>query len=437
MSTRSNTVRGFKAALTDPRWYPTTQGLNRWVNRMADRSDLTVRVLKHTSGAPARFVPAEAEIDINEGLIAAIDPTLAGSPEFVVKHRATAGACVHEACHARCSNNIDLAKIARIHGHRHVGVFSMLEEGRCETQTWPHLNGVERLALQSMVLDIVLRDMEDEEGNTVPLDMRAIIRLGGLLFARMNTGIVDISQPLSSRMHDALMGALGTDFAILYDIAVRFSHTTVSWYDGGDAKMHDLVREWMAVEDRLLPKEEGDDKGEKPKPKPKDEEGEDGEDGEPGGEPGEDGEDGEPGDGDGDGEPKQPGDKPGKGKGKGKSDDKGDESGEGGDDKGEGDGEGEEGELPGSDDDGTVGDGSNTLDQNDANGEGSLGDYASSNVDAGTFEDIFNSVREAAEEAESISGSRLRQEVVAIHRATAAAHAERRKKNATAAKRWK
>jgi len=93
--------------------------------------------------------------------------------------------------------------------------------------------------------------------------------------------------------------------------------------------------------------------------------------------------------------------------------------------------------LPGDDDNGTVGDGSAELGEDDTKGQPNLGDYGAFNDAAGEFEDIFNAVRDAAEEAESISGSRLREEVVIVHRATAAAHAERRKKNAKAAQRWK
>lgn len=407
MSTRSNTTREGSVPKTDPKWYPTTQGLNRWINKMADRSDLTVRVLRHTSGAPARFVPTEAEIDINEGLIAAIDPTIAGSPEFVCKHRAIAGACVHEACHARCSTLIDLNKIARRYGRRHTTVFQMLEEGRCETQSWPHLSGVEKLALQSMVLEIVLRDMEDENGETQAIDMRGVVRLAGLLLARINTGIVDISAPMGGRMNDALIEALGAEYATLYDLAVRFSHITVGYWDHGEDELHAIVRKWIEVEDRIIPPDEGGDGGDE------------------GGEPGEEG--GDPG---------------GEGKGKGKSEEKSEDesksdSGEGDESsKGEGDEQGED-TTPGSDDEGTVGDGSRDIAETDPASEAALGDYASGNVDSGTFADIFDAVREAAEEAEKVSGSRLREEVVAIHRANAGSHADRRRKNAEAMKRWR
>lgn len=424
MSTRSHEQKKRHGVpKTDPKWYPTTQGLNRWLNRMADRSDLTVRVLKHTSGAPARFVPSEAEIDINEGLISRIDPIIAGSPEFVVKHRAIAGACVHEGAHARHSQRINLPHIAKTMGDRHAGTFAMLEEGRCETQQWPHLNGVERLALQSMVLDIVLRDMEDDEGTVREMDMRGVVRLAGLLLARIDAGIVDISQPMGERMNNALMDALGTDYAALYDIAVRFSKISVGWYDESLDRLNRLTQEWMAIEDRIIPPDEGGDSGE----------------GEGEGE----------GEGSGEGSGESPKPPKGKGKGKGKSDDESDKGDDGKSDKsGEGEGEGggkskgegedeSDGPMPGDDDEGTVGDGSKTLKQSDEAGEASLGDYASSNVDGGTFADIFESVREAAEEAEHISGSRLREEVVAIHRADASAHAERRRRNAEAAKRWR
>lgn len=437
MSIRSHSRAMRGANKTDPKWYPTTQGLHRWLNRMAERQDLTVRVLKRTDGAPARFIPAVAEIDISEALISQIDPIIAGSPEFVVKHRAVAGACVHEAAHARHSTRIDLSKIQRQHGARHAAVFAMLEEGRCETQQWPNLNGVERLALQSMVLEIVLRDIQDEDGKVPPLDIRVILRLTGLLSARIEVGIVDVNQPQGKRMHDALMGALGVEFASLYDIAVRFSNVGLDWYGDGEDRLHSLVREWIAVEDTLIP--------------PADEDGSGGEDGEEGDEDSE-GESqggsgkgkskpegsGDPGDsGDADGEDE---DSEGEGDGGSKPEDGGEsEDDKGAGDKGIGDDDGTEDDIPGDDDEGTVGDGSNILDPSDE-GDAALGEYASSSVEedaADVFRDIFDAVRDAAEEAESISGSRLREALVPIHRANASAHAERRRRNAEAAKRWR
>jgi len=404
MSTRSLNDREGRAPLTDPKWYPTTQGLNRWLNRMAERRDITVRVLKHTSGAPARFVPTSAEIDINEGLIARIDPRVAGSPDFIVKHRAIAGACIHEAAHARHST-MNLPGIAKVHGDRHTGVFAMLEEGRCETQQWPHLSELERDALQSMVLDIVLHDMQDEEGEVRELNIGGCIRLVGLLAARIERGIVDITQPMAERLHKSLIDVLGADYTVLAEIAIEFSRVELGYYSSREDDLHDLVRQWIEVEDRLNPQE-------------------DNESGEGGDESGD--ESGEGGGGEGEGTSKS------------KSKSKSDESSEDGEGEGEGNGDGdsksEDGESPiGDDDDGTVGDGSHT--QTESEGEAALGQYGSTKVDE-ALADIFDSIRDAAEEAERVSGSRLREHIVATHRATAASHAERRRKNAEYRKRW-
>jgi hypothetical protein len=414
MSTTSLKNKRTARPVTDEKWLPTTRGLNRWINRMADRADLAVRVLKHTSGAPARFVPTEAEIDINEGLIARIDPLIAGSPDFIIKHRAIAGACIHESAHARYSK-MDLPKIGRRFGHRHTETFAMLEEGRCESKQWPNLSAVEKLALQSMVLEIVLRDMEDEDGNVnISDDIRALIRLTGLLAARMENGIVDITQPVAARLHDHLVEGLGANYAALYKIAVEFSTINIGWYESGEDRMHELVREWMEIEDSILPPDEGGDSGE----------------GEGEGE-------GEGGSGEGEGsdEGDESGESGGKSKSKGEGDSEGESAG-----SSEGDGESKSDKKPsvGDDDEGKVGDGSKTLEQNDGtDSEGSLGQYASSNADGGPLEDIFDAIREAAEEAEHVSGSRLKEQVTVIHRATAAAHAERRRRNQEAMKKWR
>lgn len=410
MSIKSHNTREGKVPATDPKWYPTTRGLNRWINRMARRTDLAVRVLKKTSGAPARFVPREAEIDINEGLIAKIDPKVAGSAEFVIKHRAIAGACVHEACHARHST-MDLERIHRQYGARHSYVLTMLEEGRCETQQWDDLTDVEKIALQSMVLDIVLDDLVDEDGNVPDFnDPRQTLRLLALVAARVNVGIIDTSLPKAKAIYDALVDQLAEHFGTFYDLAVRFSQISLGYYASNEDDLHKIVREWIAAQDEHFPP-------------PEDE----------GGDEGEDGDEGDGGSGKGEGEA-PPSDPQGQDGGKSESSDESDDGDADGSDDGDGDEEGEGDDRPGDDDEGEVGDGSNEI--TDGDGDPSLGQYGGNHVGDNVLNDIFRQVGEAAIEAEKISGSRLKEKLVAVHKATAESHAERRRLNKEWKRKW-
>lgn len=420
MSVRSHKHREHKVPPTDPKWYPVTRGLNRWLNKMARRKDLAVRVLRGNIGAPARYVPNVAEIDFSEALLSKVDPRDVGSEDFVIKYPFLAGGGVHEAAHARWST-FDIPTLHKAYGRRHAQTFMLLEEGRCETQQWDDLTESERDALRSLVLDLVLKDVLPDDGSEPDFDdPRLVLRLMGLIAARARIGIIDTSQPKAARIMQHLRDALGEHFDTFNSLAVEFASTkNDDYYSRKNYVMtlNDVVSRWIAAEDAVIPPPED------------------------GGEDGDSGEDGESGD-----------ESDGKGKGKGKSqpddsdsdsdgsggdssDDEGDNDADADGDKGDGDGD-EDGEdtTPGDDDEGEAGDGSHTI--TDKDGDASLGDYASSNIDAGPLADLFDDLAEAAEEAEKVAGSRLKARAGDIRKATASDHRQRREYNKEAMKRW-
>lgn len=431
MSVRSHNHRATRLAPTDPKWYPVTRGLNRWLNKMARRNDLAVRVLRGNFGAPARYVPNVAEIDFAESLLAKVDPTTVGAQDFVIKHPKIAGGAVHEAAHARWST-FDLPSIAKQYGPRHANTFALLEEGRCETQQWPDLTDTERDALSFMVLNLVLREIldaqdaeaDDDAPDYDPMsDPRTLVRLVGLIAGRCETGIIDKSQVKVVALLDRLRDVLGEHFDTLWDLAVTFarSRNDDHYSDNVHTRVrHEVVRQWLATVDDLLPPDETGGSG---SGKDESEEGES-----------------ESGGGGGSSESDDKGDESESGgSGDDESSDDGDEDGDGADGNADGDDEsdddGEPGDTtPGDDDEGVEGDGENVIDGDD-DGDASLGDYGGSSVRK-TIEDVFGDLAEAAEVAEKISGSRLRSRAGDIRTAVAADHRRRRELNKEAMRRW-
>lgn len=451
MSTRSSRERTQGNLVTNPKYYPHTQGITRLLNRIIRkagggshrRDSIAVRVLDGIQGgAPARFVASSMEIDIQQSLLDRVDPLTVGTGDFVAKHPATAGACIHEAAHANFST-ISLDKTAKTYGGRHTEVMLLLEEGRIETQIWPHLLPLEQEALRSMVLDIVLQDLHSEDGEELK-GKRLAVRLLALIAARMKAGIINADDsPKVGAIRDEIARVLGDDwYARFAKVALDFAQIQINYWSDDEKEIHERVREWMALEDECLkdePKEPG--KEGKPGKKGKGPEGEG-----PEGKPGKEGESKE-GDGKG-GKGGKPG-KEGDGAGKDKKDGKSDESGTG-EEKSESeskDGEKKDGEsgkgkssdddLPGDDDEGKVGDGSQHL--KDEDGGAALGGYASGHLDGDLFDNLEELVKEinvAAEEVEKISGSRIKDQLIAVHRADAKTTAERRRRKVEAKRLW-
>ena len=425
---------------TDPRWYPVTRGLNSWVNRLAARNDLVVRVPKRAPAA-AVFVAENGSVDIRESTIARIDPTMSAI-DLLAKHPEECGVIVHETAHAAYST-MDLPRIARRYGARHTSVFLLLEEGRCESHLWPRLNPAEKAALSMMVPRFVLTNLKDDEDEDEAdmTDPRLLVRLVGLLAARRHKGIVTDAQTKVGQAWTTLMGTL-PDAEKFEALAVEFAETSVGYYSANEDTLHRIVRDWIALED-ALPKPESSDEGES----------EDGDESEPGeaksgegsggdkdesesessdkdkgedeSESGDGGEDEDESDGSGSGDGSEPEPGEGQGRGRGESDD--DTASNDTPDDG----------IVGDDDQGVVGAG----DQHDSDGEGdgALGEYNSIDPDtvASIVGEIVENLRESMPEAKKVHGSRLGVEVRAAHKATARDHEQRRRDNKAAITEWR
>jgi hypothetical protein len=437
--------------LTDPKWHPFTRGMTKWVNRMAGRNDLSVRVLAKTSGAPARFIHSRASIDINEKVLDKISEKIVGSQEFVALYPDEAGLIVHEtAGHARNSYLIDLTRIVKVHGPRHASTFKLLEEGRCERQGIPHMTKVELYALRSTVLNILLNDLREETADeqiaTSPGKM--VLHTLGLVAARVDAGILDVTQPKAHKVVEGLRRGLGEDWYRRFsDVAIEFSKQQIEPWHSDEKRMHELVRDWLELEQEFLgevePPQDGTVCG-LPTPSPtgtgkggeETGQGPTGTGSGPQGEPGESRT--EPGTGPGKESGTEP-EEPGTGQaGEGRDGEPGPE-GDGGEDNGES-GEDQDGpSRPGMDDDGEPGNGERVLTEDMVDGDDApdLGVYNGGTSLEEVYRELVKDIVEAGVEAKQVSGHRLGVELKAIHKSNALEHKDRRKRNQEAARLWR
>ena len=410
---------------TDPRWYPVTRGLNRWVNRISGRNDLVVRVPKKAPAA-AVFNTENASIDIRESTISRIDPTMSVI-DLLAKYPEEMGTAVHETAHAAFSAGLNLPAMMHRYGRRHTSVFLLLEEGRCESHLWNRLGIAEQCALSMMVPRFVLTNLQDEEDEEeIDLtDIRMLVRLVGLLAARRHKGIVTDGQAKVAKIWALITTTLpnADEFEAL---AIKFAGTPLGYYSSNEEKLHEIVRQWMALEDAL------------PKPQPDDSESEEGEGDEGKSEPGE----GESGEG-------EPGEGTGGGPTEGDTEDDAEAGQPAGADESDEEGEAavmaEGSESHNDPDDGIIGDddegviGEEDAPDTGGEGDGALGEYNS--IDPETIADVLSEViedlRESVPEAKKIHGSRLGEEVRAVHKASAKDHEQRRRDNKEALKKWR
>ena len=440
MSTRA-ILRGRQGrVVTDPKYYQYTSALGRKANRLirkcgaTHRDGIVVRVLDSIpGGAPARFVDGIREIDFDAKLLDRVDPLIVGTPEGACKHPKLEGAGLHEIAHAIFST-MNLERMVKKYGDYHTMWFLVLEEGRCESCLWPNLESYDKLALRSMILDLVLEDLseEDKEGKAMEGKMLAI-RLHGLTAGRIANGVLDITHPKIERIVSSLKKELGEEaYEKFRVVAVTFSNLTLSYWESED-RLHEVVEEWLD-----LLKEEMKDED------PGTEEGPEGGCVLPGTPPTE-GKDGKEGDGEGKGEKTG---KKKKGESKGgskKGEDKEGEGKNGGKEEGKNDGSKDGAGEPkdytvGDDDEGRVGDGSQKSDP-DKEGGAALGGYASSHIADNALGDLLGDLKKLVEEARNeeshIAGSRLKEELVAVHRADAGQHRSRRQRKEAARRVWK
>lgn len=245
---------------TSKEWLQVGADIGQVANKYANRDDLLAYVGEGAGGeAPACFVPAIAEIEVN--LEVAFGKGTQASEIGDIKERKNqlrfpkaTGAVMHEAFHARYSQ-WSLEQAQKDLTRKEYKALELLEEGRIENQGLLD-NEDSLIFLRACAMDIVLGDMKDEEVKTQPSTIQ-LTNLVGLVHARVDSGILDAREveKLMELCHKEL-GEVAIDR--LRDIAKRAG----AYEKHNDATgLYPLAKEWIDVIEEVA-KERGEELGE-------------------------------------------------------------------------------------------------------------------------------------------------------------------------------
>jgi len=259
---------------TPTEWLKLGAEIGQQVNSWGWRSDLVAYVSPYAGekeNSIAFYNPANSEIAINTRRVFGDfdDPSMIGCFTERETHydfpKAT-GAIFHEALHARFTR-WSLAESARTLSAEENDALHLLEESRIEYLGAANMPE-NKVFLRASTLGLVMDDFEDSGGAK---DTKKVIDLVGLLYARVDAGVlrntdIDPVRPLVERHISpetlAKLQAIYREFFLL-------NHTQIE-------QMYDLAREWV-----LVSKEQAEENGESESGS--DGEGESGEGGESGG----------------------------------------------------------------------------------------------------------------------------------------------------------
>jgi hypothetical protein len=259
-----------RAASTPKAWLPVGAQIGTLANEWSKRSDIVTYVGPGAGGsAPACFIPAKAELELNIDVAFGedVDPrdidltTRTGRYEFP----RGIGLIAHEAFHAKHSTwdipqmHKDLAKDEAV-------AFMLLEEARIEflgLQALPKMLPF----LRASAMEIAVGDINEIIEKAEMSNTDTMAQLVGLVYGRIDAGILDFRDVVA--VTDLVDEYFGLEkIAALRDIALAFqAHTQ----DADGEAVYPLAREWA----RLI-RETKEEKGESA------EQGEPGESGEPG-----------------------------------------------------------------------------------------------------------------------------------------------------------
>jgi hypothetical protein len=243
-----------RGEITPVEWLPVGRQIGEMANEWAVRNDLVAYVGPGAGGpAPACFIPATAEIEVNVDVAFGygVEPadiainTRDGRYEFP---RAT-GAIMHEAFHARFSR-WSMEKARETLAGDEFAALVLLEEARIEAQ------GIEAMPkarpfLRACALELVLADAREsfgEESST-----KGAASLVGLIYSRVDAGILPLHDVVE--VTDLIDEFLGLDVVnALREIATKAREHSV--HDDA-TNLYPLAREWAA-----LVREVADEKGE-------------------------------------------------------------------------------------------------------------------------------------------------------------------------------
>lgn len=190
-----NTEKTSRFSKTPREWLTVGSQINDLVNAWADRSDIITYVGAGAGhGAPACFVPAIAEMEVDVSLAFGEEADPAFIPDLRARdaqldYPVAVGAVLHEAMHARFS---DLSLLVDVNEEKDPFVRNIamwLEESRIEARG-VRLFPKNRAFLRACALHLVIGDL-DEDTDFAENGIQSFSKLMLLTLARVDAGVLD------------------------------------------------------------------------------------------------------------------------------------------------------------------------------------------------------------------------------------------------------
>jgi hypothetical protein len=230
-----------RTSTTPPEWLATCSQIGEVVNKWAGRNDLVVYAGSDAGiGHTACFIKTSAEIEINTGIAfgTGVSPALVGD----YRERSTqydwsgvTGVIYHEALHARHSEwNTDAL---RSMDKFVFDTFQLLDEARIERKGVVAMPE-NQIFLRTSALELCLGDLDDEQLSQLS-DVRVSAHLAGLALARVDAGVLKLSDVKSS--YEKVLEIMGEElFTKLRAIWCEFQQLST----GDVARGEELAIKW-------------------------------------------------------------------------------------------------------------------------------------------------------------------------------------------------
>ena len=230
---------------TPSEWLKTCSEIGHLVNSWSGRSDLAVYAGKDAVNGEAiaafYIKTAEVEINLDKAFGSATTPAMVGDLTERVNqfdHAEAIGVIYHEALHAKFSE-WDNATLEAMNPQV-FEVFQLLDESRIERKGVVAMPN-NQLFLRASALGLSLEELTEENLSTLS-DIRACARVAGLALARVDAGVVKLSDVEAT--YKQVVSVIGQDlFNSLRAIWVEFQSLATSEVIRGEA----LATKWLEL----------------------------------------------------------------------------------------------------------------------------------------------------------------------------------------------
>ena len=227
-------------AVTPDEWLGPSARLRTLVNKLAERSDLSVTVGPGVGlGNPACFLPWRAELRIDTSICLADTSPDSINPHdalWKLEHPVFMGATGHESGHAAHTRWAmeDFTSTGKV-TPKHLDVIMLLEEPRCEARLMTHARG-QKLFLRAAALDLILADF------TIPKTPYGAAAACALILARIDGGTLEKQD--GNAVRDMVSTVLsGSTIAQLETLWREF----LVLGDRNFPSMYSVARRWLEV----------------------------------------------------------------------------------------------------------------------------------------------------------------------------------------------